>query len=337
MLNRVRCWPVIVAALLAAPVLAQAGDVVDATYVAGAIKSGAIVWDVRGAELYSAGHIAGAVNMSPMVLVDPANGEWLPVDRIEKILGDAGIDLPDKEVIIYGTDGNPLPPFALLTGRYFGAKSCKLYRGGFDDWKAAGMAVATEATRLAPVTVKLTPQKDVVVWTDEVVSRLPDVKEGKVQLIDVRTEGEYHGQMTTAVRGGHIPGAVNIPLMANFSNPATPEQMAEYQCDIPGGFHFKPTADLRKIYASLDLRKETWVHCQSGVCASEGVTLMRDIGFKNVKLYKSGWLGYARTLSAPADDETFGDLGTVSPHSSSMEVSIDKFDKERAAPKKVKK
>jgi len=63
---------------------------------------------------------------------------------------------------------------------------------------------------------------------------------------------------------------------------------------------------------------------------------MREIGFKNVKLFKSGWLVYARTLSAPADDEAFGDLGAVTPHNTSLEVRIGIFDKELAAPKKVK-
>jgi thiosulfate/3-mercaptopyruvate sulfurtransferase len=336
MLNRILCWLVVVSAFLAAPALALTGDIVDAKYVAGAIQTGAIVWDVRGADLYSAGHVTGAVNMSPMVLVEPTNGEWLPVDLVEKILCSAGIDLPGKEVIVYGTEGNPLPPFALLIGRYFGAKSCKLYRGGFDDWKAAGMAVATEPTRLASVTFKLTPQEDVVVWTDEVVRGLPGVTEGKVQLIDVRTEEEFDGRTITAIRGGHIPGAVNIPLMVNFSNAPTAEQMALHETDIPGGSHFKPKGDLRKIYARLDPNKETWVHCQSGIRSSEAVTLLRDLGFKNVRLYKSGWLVYARTLSAPVDDETFGDLGVANPHSLSLEARIDTLGKERPAPKRVK-
>ena len=222
---------------------------------------------MRDAAAYKAGHIAGAVNVGSItsVLRDPVTENWLPAAQVEKVLGNAGIDLRNKEVIVYGTAGNPSAHFGLLTVRYFGGKSGKVYEGGLDNWKAAGMTVSTKPTKFAPVVIQLAPQQNVVVWTDEVVGKLSDVKAGKVQILDVRTASEFSGRSVSAIRGGHIPGAVNISMLENWSNPPTPEMMATLECDVPGGFRLKPMADLKKLYASLDPNEETIVYCGSGV------------------------------------------------------------------------
>ena len=277
MLNRILGWIVIVPVLFPMHVFAQTSEIVDTAYVANALKNGAIVWDVRDAAAYKAGHIAGAVNVGSItsVLRDPVTENWLPTAQVEKVLGNAGIDLRNKEVIVYGTAGNPSAHFGLLTVRYFGGKSGKVYEGGIDDWKAAGMTVSTKPTKLAPVAIQLAPQQNVVVWTDEVVGKLSDVKAGKVQILDVRTASEFSGRSVSAIRGGHIPGAVNISMLENWSNPPTPEMMAKLECDIPGGFRLKPMADLKKLYASLDPNKETIIYCGSGVRTAETAAVLR--------------------------------------------------------------
>jgi len=327
-----------VAACLSGHTVAQASEIVDTAYVANALKNGAIVWDVRSAGAYEAGHIAGAVNVGSIttVLRDPVTENWLATAQIEKVLSNAGIDLPNKEVIVYGSAGNPSAHFGLLTVRYFGGKSGKVYEGGIDEWKAAGMSVSTEPTKLSSVALKLAPQQSVVLWTDEVVAKRPDVQAGNVQLLDVRTAPEFSGRSISAIRGGHIPGAVNISMLENWSNPPTPEMMAKLECDVPGGFRLKPMADLKKIYADLNPNKETIVYCGSGVRAAETATVLRDLGFKDVKVYKPGWLGYAGTLSAPADDEVFVNIGAMNRLIFSLQARIDKLEKELTASKTAK-
>jgi thiosulfate/3-mercaptopyruvate sulfurtransferase len=331
-------WIAFVSALSAVTVFAQSSEIVDTAYVANALKSGAIVWDVRDAAAYQAGHIAGAVNVGPItsVLRDPIKEDWLPTAQVEKVLGSAGIDLPNKEVIVYGRAGDPTAYFGLLTVRYLGGRSGKVYQGGIDGWKAAGMTITTEPTRLAPVLVKLAPQKDVVVWTDEMVRMVAEAKAGKVQIVDVRTRQEYSGASISAIRGGHIPGALNIPVSENLANPPTPEMMAKRECNLPDGFKLKSTADLETLYANLDPDKETIVHCQSGVRAAVTATVLRTLGFKDVRLYKPGWLGYAGTLSAPADDEVFVNIGAMNRQIGSLQARIDELEKELAALKKTK-
>ena len=338
MLNRFLCCIPVLTGIFASQVNAQLGEIVDTEYVANGLQNGAIVWDVRDAEKYKSAHIPGAVNIGAIttVLRDPIKEDWLLKAQIEDVLGKAGLDLANNEVIVYAGTGDPTAYFGLLTVRYFGGKSGKVYHGGIDAWKAAGRPVAAEPSQLEPVVLKLKTQENVVVWTDEVVRKIADARSGKVQIVDVRLPPEFSGQIINAIRGGHIPGAVNIPLGENFKVPPTPSEIASGECASPDGLALKPAADLRKLYAKLDRNKETLVHCQSGVRASETVTLLRDLGFKDVRLYKPGWLGYAGVLSAPADDETFVNIGALNAQIRMLQVRIEKLEREMATSKDEK-
>jgi len=338
-LSRILRSIAIVPAFLAVQAFAQTSEIVDTAQVASALKKGAIVWDVRDAAAYQAGHIAGAVNVGAIttVLRDPITENWLPTAQIEKVLGNAGIDLLNKEVIVYASAGHPSPHFGLLTVRYFGGKSGKVYEGGIDDWKAAGLSVSSEPTELPPVALKLSPQPNVVLWTDEVVAKRADVQAGKVQLLDVRTAPEFVGRSVSAIRGGHIPGAVNISMLENWSNPPTPEMMAKLDCDVAGGFRLKPMAELKQLYAPLDSNKETIVYCGSGVRAAQTATVLRDLGFKNVRVYKPGWLGYASTLSAPVENEVFVNIGALNRYIGSLQGRIERLEKELAGLKEARR
>jgi thiosulfate/3-mercaptopyruvate sulfurtransferase len=310
--------------------MAQANDIVDATYVADALENGAIVWDVRAAAAYNAGHIPGAVSVGAItaVLRDPVTEDWLPTPHIEKVLGDAGIDLPNREVIVYGRRGDVVAYFGLLTVRYFGGKSGKVYQGGIDDWKSARMTLTTSPTELAPVVAEFTPRDSVVLWTDDLVRKLADAEAGTVQILDVRSSAEFSGVVVSAIRGGHIPGAVNISVVENWCGPPTPTMPATPECDVPGGFQLKSMADLGEIYAGLDPNKETIVYCQSGVRASETAAVLRELGFKDVRVYKPGWLGYAGTLSAPAEDEVFVNIGALNRRIAGLEARIAELERE---------
>jgi len=210
MLSRIVGLAVVFASVPLAWGVAHAGDIVDTAYVVDAMKRGAIVWDVRDADAYNEGHLPGAANVGDIgqVLRDPNREDWLPVAQNEATLGKAGIDLANKEVIVYSRKGDAYAYFGLNTLRYYGAKSGKVYHGGLDDWKAAGMAVSTEATKLVPVALKLVPQENIVVWNDEMIAK---VRQGGVQIVDARTPKEFSGDDVRAIRGGHVPKAINIP------------------------------------------------------------------------------------------------------------------------------
>jgi thiosulfate/3-mercaptopyruvate sulfurtransferase len=306
---------------------ACAADIVDTAYVEEAIRRGAIVWDTRDADAYKDGHLPGAVNAeeTAKTLRDANREDWLPTPQIEAILGKAGIDLLRKEVIVYSRKGDNSAYFGFNTLRYFGAVNAKVYHGGLDDWKAAGKPVATAPTTLAPVALKLMPQSGVVLWTDEMVAR---VRAGKTQIVDVRTPKEFSGDDIRAIRGGHVPNAVNVPYEQNWVDPATAAKLSKKEVKTRDGMSLKPVADLRKLYAGLDPEKEVVVYCQSGVRASQTATVLRDLGFKDVKVYEPSWLGYAGVLSAPADQETFFNVGALNGRLAGMQGRIEELEAE---------
>jgi thiosulfate/3-mercaptopyruvate sulfurtransferase len=308
--------------------------IADEGYVAQAIARNAIIWDVRPADAYAAGHIAGAVNIgdAPRVLRDENTEDFIATDRIEKILGAAGLD-PTREIIVYGSRGTWMPYFGQYTIRYFGGDNVRVYHEGIEGWTAAGRATNRETPTAAPVALKLAVEPNVAATTKEVVERLHDPN---VQIVDARTPQEFSGEDIRAIRGGHIPGAVNIPYEQNWVDPETPAKLSRKQVTSNAGMSLKSTADLKRLYAKLDPSKETIVYCQSGARASETAGVLQELGFTKVKVYDSSWLGYGNTLDAPADNVTFFNVGLFTSRLSTLQERLNRLEKELAEAKAPK-
>jgi thiosulfate/3-mercaptopyruvate sulfurtransferase len=306
--------------------------IIDSAGMQEAIQRGAIVWDVRNVDDYNKGHIPGAVSIGDIgkVLRKDATEDYIPLAEMEKLLGAAGID-PAKAIVVYGDKGNPYVYFGLVTIEYLNGKRAHVYHGGLDDWKAAGNPVATEPTKLEPVALKLSVNPNVTVSTKEVIAA---AKRKGVQIVDVRTAGEYSGDDIRAIRGGHIPMAVNISYEQNWADPDTPAKLAKKQVKNKDGMALKSADKLKQLYAKLDPAKETIVYCHSGVRAAETATVLKDMGFKKVKVYDSSWLGYGNTLDAPADNVQFFNVGALNGKLAAMQKQIDALEKAQAAPAK---
>lgn len=318
----------LLACLAGAP--AAAAEVVDAAYVEAALARGAVVWDVRAAADYKEGHIPGAANVGELgaVLRDPNREDWLPAAQVQAVLGRGGIDPIAREVIAYGRTGDPNAYHALMGLRHFGSRTAKVFHGGLDAWQAAGKPLSKEATVLPPVALTLAAATGgEVLWTPEMLER---VKSGRTQLVDARTTKEFGGEDVRAIRGGHIPGALNLPFEDNWVDPQTGAKLAARQVNTRAGMSLKPTAELRNLYAGLDPEREVVVYCQSGVRASVTATLLRELGFKDVKLYEPSWLGYAGVLSAPAEREVFVNVGALNGHIGALQTRLVELEAELA-------
>jgi thiosulfate/3-mercaptopyruvate sulfurtransferase len=320
--------------LLWAQAAVAASPIVDGQYVAEAIARNALVWDVRPADAYAKGHIAGAVSIgdAARILRDENTEDFISTDRIEKILGAAGLD-PKRETIVYGSRGTWNPYFGLYAVQYFGGSNVRVYHEGIEDWAAAGRPVTQDARQLPPVALKLEINPNVAVTTKEMVAQLnkPDV-----QIVDARTPREFSGEDIRAIRGGHIPGAINIPYEQNWIDPETPGKLARKQVTSNAGMSLKSVEDLKRLYSKLDPKKETIVYCQSGVRASETAGVLQHLGFTNVKVYDSSWLGYGNTLDAPAENVTFFNVGLLTSRISALQDRVNQLEKELAEAKAQK-
>ena len=314
--------------LWAQAAVAASPTIVDGDYVAAAIARNAVVWDVRPAAAYAKGHIAGAISIgdAAKVLRDENTEDFIATDRIEKILGDAGLD-PHRETIVYGSRGTWNPYFGLYALQYFGGSNVSVYHDGIEDWATAGRAISLETAQLPPVALKLEINPTVAVTTKEMVARLNDPN---VQIVDARTPQEFIGEDIRAIRGGHIPGAINIPYEQNWMDPETPAKLARKQTNNNGGMSLKADGDLKRLYSRLDPSKETIVYCQSGARSSESAGVLQHLGFTNVKVYDSSWLGYGNTLDAPANNVTFFNVGLFNTRLSTLQNRVNQLEKELA-------
>jgi thiosulfate/3-mercaptopyruvate sulfurtransferase len=271
---------------------------------------GAIVWDVRDGRSYAEGHLPGAITVGDVAsaLRDPNREDWLPVVQVQAVLGRAGIDISSREVILYSRTGDPNAYWVQGGLRHFGARSSKVFHGGLDAWQAAGHPVSRDPTTLAPVDLALKPANDELIGTLAMLERL---RGGALQLVDARTPREYLGEDVRAIRGGHIPGAVNLPFENNWLDPAAAAKLAAKQVNSRAGMSLKPVAELARPYAGLDRDKEVVVYFQSGVRAAVTASVLRDLGFRDVKVYEPSWLGYAGVANAPAEREVFVNVGAL--------------------------
>ena len=308
---------------------ASADLVVGTADVEKAIASGALVWDARDQADYAKGHLPGAVNIGNVgeVFRDPNREDPPSAAAAARIFGGAGMDILKRDVIVYTRKGDPFAYYGARMVEYYGGKHARVYHGGIDDWTAAGKPVETAAVKLQPVALTLTTEGQGAIDTAQLVAR---VKSGNAQILDTRTVKEYTGEDIRAIRGGHVPGAINIPYEDNWQDPAAATKLAAKQVSHRDGMSLKPRDELSKLYAKLDPSKETVIYCQSGVRASETAAVLRDLGFKDVKVHESSWLGYAGTLSAPADNEVFLNVGALNGRIGALQSQVKELEAEVA-------
>ena len=168
------------------------------------------------------------------------------------------------------------------------------------------------------------------VTTKEMLARLNNPN---VQIVDVRTPQEFIGEDIRAIRGGHVPGAINIPYEQNWIDPETLGKLARKQITNNAGMSLKPAEDLKQLYSRFDPNKETIVYCQSGARASQTAGVLQQLGFTKVKVYDSSWLGYGNTLDAPAENVTFFNVGLFNSRLSALQERLNQLEKELAEAK----
>ena len=289
----------VVALLVCLATVARAGfsgSVVDAAGAAKAIARGAIAWDVRAASQYYDGHLPGAVNIGHVseALLDEKTQLFLPIETLVARLGGAGIDLK-REIVVYGSRGSAYPYFAQFALEYFGARKVAVFHDGFEGWKAARRAISTADVKRTPVKIRPFATPPMLVTTAEVNARVGDPK---VQFVDVRRLGEFTGDESETLHGGHIPGAIHIPYNLQLADPDAPRKLMAKETSDSSGMALKKPAALRKLYGGLDPRKETIVYCHTGIRAAMTAVTLARLGFRSVRLYHASWLEYGNQPDA---------------------------------------
>ncbi len=244
--------------------------------------------------LYATGHIPGAVKVDWFTtLQHPLRRDFLEKPQFEALCSRLGIH-NDTTVVFYGDKNNWFACYAFWLFAYYGHEKLKIMNGGRAKWVAEGRPLTQEVPSYPPTNyVAKDPDPSIRAFRDDVFRQI----EKQAPLIDVRTPQEYRGELLHmpgypqegAQRGGHIPGAVNIPW-AQAVNPETGT--------------FKPADELRQLFEQYGITpdKEVIAYCRIGERSSLTWFVLRYLlGYPKVKNYDGSWTEWGNLVNAPIE------------------------------------
>jgi thiosulfate/3-mercaptopyruvate sulfurtransferase len=243
---------------------------------------------------YNEGHIPGAVGFNwKKDLQDQVIRAPLSKEQLENLLGNAGVS-NDTTIVLYGDNNNWFAAWALWAFKYYGHEDVRLLNGGRAKWLADRREITTEVPSYPRTQyVAKDPNNDIRAFRDYIISRL-----GKedLALVDVRSPAEYSGELLApanlpqegAQRGGHIPGAANIPWSLAVREDGT----------------FKSPEELKALYESKGIvgDKEIVAYCRIGErSAHTWFVLTQLLGYPHVRNYDGSWTEWGSLIGAPIE------------------------------------
>jgi thiosulfate/3-mercaptopyruvate sulfurtransferase len=246
--------------------------------------------------LYDSGHIPGAVKVDWAAdLNDPVRRDYLDREGFEKLMSRIGVT-PDTTVVFYGDRNNWWATYAYWVFQLFGHTNAKIMDGGRLKWEKEGRPMTREVPQYQATQYRARERDDTKIraFRDQV---LQHVKEGK-PLVDVRSPQEYTGERLHmpdypnegAVRGGHIPGAKNVP----WSRAANPEDGT-----------FKSADELRAIYEQeqgLRPDQDIIAYCRIGERSSHTWFVLTNLlGYPQVRNYDGSWTEWGNSVGVPIE------------------------------------
>ena len=243
---------------------------------------------------YDEGHIAGAVGWNwQSQLQASLRRDLISGPEVEALLGSAGID-NNTTVILYGDNNNWFAAWAFWQLKYYGHGDVRLMNGGRAKWVADGRPLTTDAVSHAAKTYRASePNQDIRAYREGVLGA---VSASSVSLVDVRAPAEFSGELLAPAnlpqegsqRGGHIPGAANIPWGQAVNEDGT----------------FKSADELTSLYGGkgIDGSKETIAYCRIGERSSHTwFVLTQLLGHQNVRNYDGSWTEWGSIVNAPIE------------------------------------
>jgi len=234
-------------------------------------------------------HIPGAVFFDQDEVVDKNSHLPHTIPSAQDFAAHVGaMGISDgNRIIVYEQVGYFAAPRVWWLFRLMGARHVYVLDGGLQAWAADGYEVTDTPT---PVTSAIfTPdfQSQAVVGLEEMRKI---VAEGTIQIADARGRARfsgYEGEPRPGMRGGHMPGAYNIP----------------YPNMLRDDGHLKSLSQLRMAFeeAGLDIDKPVVTSCGSGVTAAILTLALQALGNKSVRLYDGSWSEWGSLSDVPIE------------------------------------
>jgi thiosulfate/3-mercaptopyruvate sulfurtransferase len=245
--------------------------------------------------LYETGHIPGAVKIDwHLDLNDPVRRDYVDGEGFARLMSSRGVGR-DTTVVFYGDNFNWWAAYALWVSSLFGHPDARLLDGGRQRWIGEGRPLETGTRTRPPADYPVVERDDgrIRVFRDQVLDHV----RGGGRLVDVRSPGEYSGELLAmpdypqegALRGGHIPGAANVPWKRAANDDGT----------------FKTAEELRAIYEGelgLGAGDDVVAYCRIGERSSHTwFVLSQLLGLPRVRNYDGSWVEWGNSVRVPIE------------------------------------
>ena len=244
--------------------------------------------------LYEIGHIRNSVKFDWQTeLQDQLIRDYVSRENFEALLSEKGIS-NDHAVVFYGDRSNWWACYAFWTFKVLGHEKCLIMDGGRQKWVDEGRDLVKEVPERPGTDYKVSAiDESIRAFRDDVLGHMNSDK----PLVDVRSPKEYSGELLHmeaypqegALRGGHIPGAVNVPWATAANEDGT----------------FRSADELVEIYEKgqgLSKDQDVIAYCRIGERSSHTwFVLTYLLGFENVKNYDGSWTEWGNLVRAPIE------------------------------------
>jgi thiosulfate/3-mercaptopyruvate sulfurtransferase len=251
--------------------------------------------DYDAAANYAVGHIPGAVLFDwKKDINDPLRRDILSREQLETLFSNAGIT-KDTWVVLYGDFNNWFATFAFWVFKYYGVENVKILNGGRKKWLLEDKPTTRDVPTYPKTDFKASgPNQKLRAYKDEVLKSLGKTEKA---LVDVRGPKEFSGEILAppeyptehAQRGGHIPGAKNIPWAQTVN-------------DADGTF--KTRDEIAALYTPKGVTpdKEVITYCRIGERSSHSwFVLTYLLGYPNVRNYDGSWTEWGNSVGTPIE------------------------------------
>jgi len=238
---------------------------------------------------FEAAHIPGAVFFDIDAIADRTTNlpHMLPgAAAFAAAVGALGIGTGDR-VIVYDVRGVVSAARVWWTFRAFGHDAVAVLDGGLKKWRAENRPIESGVARPVPRVFQSVPRPELV---RDLTAMRANIGSGAAQVLDARSAGRFAGtepEPRAGLRGGHIPGSLNLPY----------ETLAR-----PDGT-LKSPADLQRAVtaAGVDLARPVVTTCGSGVTASVLALALYVLGRRDVAVYDGSWSEWGAHADTPVE------------------------------------
>jgi thiosulfate/3-mercaptopyruvate sulfurtransferase len=211
-----------------------------------------------------------------------------PVDKLETLLGRAGIGNNDHVVVVaMGQGAGDLAASARVfwTLKVLGHDAVSVLDGGLLGYADSGGKLARGSEQRAPKTYKASPNMDLVPDATAVAT----LRDSGAELVDARSEGEFVGIYTgdKDERPGTIPGSKHLPY----------DWVA-----ADGAGSLRTAGALKQLFEArgIDPEAEQVHYCHSGNRAAlTWFAAYAVLGNDKAKLYDGSMMEWAQTTDRP--------------------------------------